>query len=244
MSGIQSLLDFMREDWSDIWALTWEHGVMVVQVMIAATIFSVALGILVQGKTFGFLREPSLVIASVFLTIPSLALFTLFIPVFGIGKWPPRVALFMYAILPILRNTVTGLDSVDPAVEESAKGMGMSSARRLFQIRIPLAMPVIVTGVRVATLLTCGIAAIATLVAGGGLGDLIKSGFSRLGLPNSMEAIWAGTVMTVVIALVLDLALALLLKLLSPRVFASVGETIAGLKPPRKKADEEWIHSV
>lgn len=241
MSGIQSWLDFMREDWSDIWALTWEHGVMVVQVMVAATIFAVGLGILVQGKTFGFLREPALVITSVFLTIPSLALFTLFIPVFGIGYWPPRVALFMYALLPILRNTVTGLDSVDPAVEESAKGMGMNSTRRLFLIRIPLALPVIVTGVRVATLLTCGIAAIATLVAGGGLGDLIKSGFSRLGLPNSMEAIWAGTVMTVVIALVLDLILALLLKILSPRVFATVGESIAGLRPRRAKADQEWL---
>jgi len=196
MSGISSWFDFMQEDWSDIWALTWEHGVMVVQVMVAATIFSVALGILVQGKTFGFLREPSLVIASVFLTIPSLALFTLFIPVFGIGKWPPRVALFMYAILPILRNTVTGLDSVDPAIEESAKGMGMSSARRLFQIRIPLAMPVIVTGIRVATLLTCGIAAIATLVAGGGLGDFaLQWGYRRW----NYEVIWITVGVIVVI---------------------------------------------
>jgi len=242
MNGIRSWLEFINDRWDTIWELTVEHAVLVAQVMVAATIFSVLVGILVHRHEAA--RNLALGVASVFLTIPSLALFTLFIPVFGIGKWPPRVALFMYAILPILRNTVTGLDSVDPAIEESAKGMGMSSARRLFQIRIPLAMPVIVTGIRVATLLTTGIAAIATLVAGGGLGDLIKSGFSRLGLPNSMEAIWAGTVMTVVIALVLDLALALLLKLLSPRVFASVGETIAGLKPPRKKADEEWIHSV
>jgi osmoprotectant transport system permease protein len=224
VNGIESWLEFMSDDWSDIWALTVDHATLVIQVMVAATVFSVGLGIAVDTRRLAFAREPALIVASVLLTIPSLALFTLFIPIFGIGYWPPRVALFLYAILPILRNTVTGLDSVDPAVEESAKGMGMSAPRRLLQIRLPLAWPVIVTGIRVSTLLVTGVAAIATLVNGGGLGDLIKQGFNRLGLPGSMEAVWAGTVMIVAIALALDLALALVVRIVTPRVLAVVGE--------------------
>lgn len=242
MNGIDSLRQFMADDWSDIWALTVEHATLVLQVMVAATLFSVALGIAVQTRRLAFLREPALLVASALLTVPALALFTLFIPVFGIGRWPPRVALFLYAILPILRNTVTGLASVDPAVEESAKGMGMGSARRLLQIRLPLAWPVIVTGIRVSTLLVTGVAAIATLVNGGGLGDLIKQGFNRLGLPGSMEAIWAGTIMIVVVALVFDLVLALVVRILSPRVL-SAGRELAsravGAVRPRRSASPD-----
>ncbi|WP_219943633.1 ABC transporter permease [Iamia sp. SCSIO 61187] len=234
MSGFESWLEFMADDWSAIWALTVEHATMVIQVMVAATVFSVALGIAVDTRRLAFAREPALIVASVLLTVPSLALFTLFIPIFGIGYWPPRVALFLYAILPILRNTVTGLDSVDQAVEESARGMGMSWGRRLLQIRLPLAWPVIVTGVRVSTLLVTGIAAIATLVNGGGLGDLIKEGFNRLGLPGSMEAIWAGTVMVVAVALVLDLALALLVRIFSPRFIAAASEVPTRLLERRR----------
>jgi osmoprotectant transport system permease protein len=242
VNGIESWLEFMTEEWSDIWALTVEHAVLVIQVMVAATVFSVALGVAVDTRRLSFLREPALVIASVLLTVPSLALFTLLIPIFGIGRWPPRIALFLYAVLPILRNTVTGLDAVDPAVEESAKGTGMNARQRLLQIRLPLAWPVIVTGIRVSTLLVTGIAAIATLVNGGGLGDLIKQGFNRLGLPGSMEAIWAGTVMIVAIALVLDLVLAGLARILGPRALAAATDlparSLQRLRPraPAKEA--------
>ncbi len=144
-------------------------------------------------------------IAAVFLTLPSLALFTLFIPIVGLGFWGPFIALFMYALLPILRNTVTGLTEVSPAVLESARGMGLSSRQRLWQVQMPLAWPVIVTGIRVSTLLTAGIAAIATLVAGGGLGDFIKDGLQRFGLPNGVESIWTGTLFIIILALVFDL---------------------------------------
>lgn len=242
MNGIENLIEFMSDNWSDIWELTVEHATLVIQVMVAASVFSVGWGLAVQGRRLSFLREPSLLVASVLLTVPSLALFTLMIPIFGIGRWPPRVALFLYAILPILRNTVTGLQSVDPAVEESAKGMGMGPARRMLQIRLPLAWPVIVTGIRVSTLLVTGIAAIATLVNGGGLGDLIKRGFNRLGLPGSMEAIWAGTLMVIAVALVLDLVLALLVRLLSPRALAALTDTVSDLarrvRPRRPRAPE------
>jgi osmoprotectant transport system permease protein len=146
--------------------------------------------------------------AGVFLTIPSLALFTIFIPLVGLGFAPSFIALLMYAILPILRNTVTGLDEVDPAVIESARGMGLTARQRLVKIQLPLAWPVIVVGIRVSALLTTGIAAIATLVGYGGLGEFIKNGLRRLGLANSLEEVWTGVVFTIALALTIDLIFA------------------------------------
>ncbi len=110
----------------------------------------------------------------------------------------------MYALLPIARNTVTGLAGVSPAVVESARGMGLSNRERLFKIQLPLAWPVILTGIRVSALVVAGIAAIATLVAGGGLGDFIKSGLSRLGAPNSVESLVVGTISIIILALIID----------------------------------------
>jgi osmoprotectant transport system permease protein len=112
--------------------------------------------------------------------------------------------LYLYAIMPILRNTSTGLDSVDPSVLESAKGMGLTKTQVLIKVQLPLAWPVMLAGIRVAALLTVGISAIATLVAGGGLGDFIKSGLARLPLPNSLEAIWTGVILSLALAFVID----------------------------------------
>lgn len=222
MNGFQSWLEYMSDNREEIQTLTVEHATLVIQVMVAAIIVSVVVGVLVQNRPG--LRNVALSTASVFITIPSLSLFTLFIPLVGIGIWPPRIALFMYALLPILRNTVTGLDGVDPAVDESAKGMGMGATRRMFQVKLPLAWPVIITGIRVSTLLITGIAAIATLVNGGGLGDLIKEGFNRLGLPGSLEAVWAGTVMVVVLALAFDLFWVIVKTVFSPRILSMAAD--------------------
>ena len=161
-------------------------------------------------------REIALAIASVFLTLPSLALFTLFIPIVGLGFWGPFIALFMYALLPIMRNAVTGLGEVSPAVLESARGVGMSSRQRLWQIQMPLAWPAILTGIRVSALLTAGIAAIATLVAGGGLGDQIKDGLANLGFPGALNRVWAGTFLIVALALTFDALFVLLRRLTTP----------------------------
>jgi osmoprotectant transport system permease protein len=197
-----SFIDFVSSRWDDVLQATGQHVVYLVTVLVTATIIGVGTGIYSRHRPV--LREVVLGIYAVFLTIPSLALFVLFIPIVGLGFWPPYIALTMYALLPIARNTVTGLAGVDPAVVESAKGMGLSQRQRLWRIEVPLAWPVIVTGIRVSSLLTVGIAAIATLVAGGGLGDFIKSGLSRLGTPNSTEAIWTGTVAVVLLGLIFD----------------------------------------
>lgn len=199
---MESFIDYVISRGDDILESTIEHIIYVVTVLLMATVIAIGTGIYVRTRPIA--REVLLGTYAVFLTIPSLALFVLFIPLVGLGFWGPFIALTMYALLPIARNTVTGLAGVSPAVVESARGMGLSSRQRLWKIELPLAWPVIVTGIRVATLLVTGIAAIATLVAGGGLGDFIKSGLSRLGTPNSAEAIWTGTVFIVLLALVLD----------------------------------------
>lgn len=197
-----SLFDFITSRWDDVLQLTLEHVRYVVSVVVVATILGVATGIYVRHRPA--LREVVLGIYAVFLTIPSLGLFVLFIPIVGLGFWGPFIALTMYALLPITRNTVTGLMGVDQAVLESARGMGLNSRQRLMRVQLPLAWPVIITGVRVSALLTTGIAAIATLVAGGGLGDFIKSGLSRLGTPNSIESVWTGTIFIILLALIID----------------------------------------
>ncbi len=211
MEGVTSWLEYVGKNYDDILQATWEHARLVLIVIVAATLFSVILGVLVQRN--GTARAMSLSIAGIFLTIPSLALFALFIPLVGIGNPPALIALFLYAILPILRNTVTGLDEVSPAVVESAKGMGLNSGQQLLRVRLPLAWPVIMAGVRVSSLLVVGIAAIAVLVGGDGLGTFIQGGLTRLGLPGSVESVWVGTVFTVLLGLVLDAGFALVQRL-------------------------------
>lgn len=206
MDGLLNWFDYVAGNVDDIWEATLQHARLVIIVIAAATVFSVALGIVVQRNATA--RSVTLSIAGIFLTIPSLALFALFIPIVGIGNPPAIIALFLYALLPILRNTVTGLDEVSPAVVESARGMGMSSGQQLIKVRLPLAWPVIMAGVRVSSLLVVGIAAIAVLVGGDGLGSFIQGGLTRLGLPGSVESVWVGTVFTVLLGLVLDLGFA------------------------------------
>lgn len=206
MDGLLSWFDYVASNLDDVWEATVQHASLVLVVILAATLFSVALGVVVQRHSSA--RQVALSIAGIFLTIPSLALFALFIPLVGIGNPPAIMALFLYALLPILRNTVTGLDEVSPAVVESARGMGMSSRQQLLKVRLPLAWPVIMAGVRVSSLLVVGIAAIAVLVGGDGLGTFIQGGLTRLGLPGSVESVWVGTVFTVLLGLTLDLGFA------------------------------------
>lgn len=203
MDGLTSWFEYVADNWDDILEAALQHARMALIVIICATVVSVSLGIFIQRRPKA--RTFALTTASVFLTIPSLALFAVLIPLVGIGNPPAMIALFLYAVLPILRNTVTGLDEVDPAVVEAAKGMGLNSRRQLMRVRLPLAWPVVMAGVRVSSLLVVGIAAIAVLVGGDGLGTFIQGGLTRLGLPGATESVWVGTVFTVVVGLVLDI---------------------------------------
>jgi len=202
MEGIVSWFEFVVDNLGAIWTSTLEHIVLVFVPVVAAIVVSVGIGILFRHNPL--VQNINLSIAAVLLTIPSLALFTITIPIFGLGFWPPVLALFLYSILPILRNTATGLAGVDSAVLESAKGVGMGPRTRLWKVELPLAWPVILAGIRVSVLLSMGIAAIATLVAAGGLGDFIKDGLARFPLPTSVERIWTGTVFIIILALISD----------------------------------------
>jgi osmoprotectant transport system permease protein len=215
-AGMESWWEFMTERARDqIVERTVEHGTLVLRAVLIATVLAVSLGIL--AHRWRVLRAPLLGLASVFLTIPSLALFTLFIPLVGLGATPALIALVMYALLPIMRNTVAGLESVDPAVVESARGVGLSKRQTLLRVELPLAWPVISTGIRVSLLLATGIAAIATLVGGGGLGEFIKQGLPRYPLGVSVEQIWTGTVLTMVLALVFDAVFGIIRFFTTPR---------------------------
>ena len=202
MEGISNFIDFVTSRMDAITEATVEHLGYVVSVFVVGTIIAVSIGIVVRNRPFA--REVSLGIASVMLTIPSLGLFVMLIPIVGIGFWPPFIGLTIYSLLPIMRNTVAGLNSVDRAVLESARGMGLSGRQRLWKIELPMAWPVMITGVRISVLLISGIAAIATLVGGGGLGRFINTGLGRLGLPGSMESVWTGTLLIIIIALAVD----------------------------------------
>ena len=215
MEALNSWLSYVNNNLTYIWPSILQHARITLVVVAGATVFSVLVGIAVHRRAVA--RASVLAAAGVLLTLPSLALFALFIPVFGIGNLPAMVALFLYALLPILRNTVTGLDSVSPAVIESAKGMGMSSTRQLLQVRLPLAWPIVMAGIRVSSLMTVGIAAIAPLVGGDGLGVWIQRGLTRNGLPNAANSVWVGVVFTVLLGLVLDLVWATIQRLTTPR---------------------------
>jgi osmoprotectant transport system permease protein len=202
VEGVTSWFDYMSTRTDLIMQGLTQTLVYVVVVTLAAGITAVVLAIATMRHPFA--KELALAISSVFLTIPSLALFTIFIPIVGLGFTPSFIALYLYAIMPILRNTTAGLDSVDSSVLESAKGMGLNRIQVLTKVQLPLAWPVMLAGIRVSALLTVGISAIATLVAGGGLGDFIKSGLARLPLPNSLEAIWTGVILSLALAFVID----------------------------------------
>ncbi|MFV0306934.1 MAG: ABC transporter permease [Desertimonas sp.] len=202
---------FMREDprgFDGAWGTMWEHATIVLTSMAAATVISILLGIV--GHRVPAVGTIATSIASVGLTIPSLALFAILMTVVGTGNTAPIIALTLYSILPILRNTLTGIAGVDRAVVEAAKGVGMPPLRRLFRIEFPLAWPVILTGIRVATLLNIGIAAIATLVGGGGLGGYINDALNIWGRPEGYYLMWAAVIFTVLLALIADLCFALL----------------------------------
>ena len=205
MDFVISLFEFALKRQEQVIEGLMQHTGYVVSVLVTAGVFAIVTGIVTRRNVLA--KELALSIASVFLTIPSLALFVIFIPLVGLGFAPAFIALFLYSLLPILRNTITGLDGIDPGVLESAKGMGLNPLQVLVRVQLPLAWPVILAGIRVSSMLIVGIAAIATLVAGGGLGDFIKSGLARLPLPNSLEAIWLGTLLCLLLALVIDLIL-------------------------------------
>ncbi|MFY9751636.1 MAG: ABC transporter permease [Candidatus Acidiferrales bacterium] len=201
---MHSFLEFVIRHHAEIWQSTLEHIGLVAVTMLLATAIGVPLGILVTRRPW--LSRPILGAANIAETIPSLALFGFLLPVPWLGARADRltvVALTLYALLPIIRNTVAGIHGVDPAVTESARAMGMTDRQILFHVELPLSISYLLAGIRVATVLTIGIATIAAAVGAGGLGEFI---FRGLAMVNN-EVILAGAIPAAVLAILADVIL-------------------------------------
>ncbi|MGV9662046.1 ABC transporter permease [Nocardia niigatensis] len=212
---MSTLWNFVVDHRRQLLTDSYLHVSAVVQSMLIATALAVLIGIAVHRSPWGSALATAL--ASIILTVPSFALLGLLIPVLGLGVRPTVVALVLYALLPILRNTIIGLGGVDPAVSDAARGVGMNRLRVLVGIELPLAWPSILTGMRVSTQMIMGILAMAAYAKGPGLGNLIFSGLARLGSPTAVPQALTGTVLIIVLALLLDALLAGVGRLTTPR---------------------------
>lgn len=210
-----NFFDYVADNSSRITFLLIQHIEVVLISVVIATILSLILA--VATENFPSFRKAALSVSGTILTIPSFALFGLMIPLFGLGVVPTVIALTVYAVFPILRNAVTGLETVDPGVIDAARGMGMGSWQRLWRIRVPLAWPVILNGIRVATIMVVAIAAIGAAVRGPGLGELIFRGLSRMGGANALNEALAGVVAIVAVAAILDVLFIVIGRISTPR---------------------------
>ncbi len=208
-----NVIQYFQQHADEILQATVEHIWLVGITMLISVAIGVPLGILVARRPW--LSKPILGVANIAETIPSLALLGILLPVPWLGARADRLAiaaLTLYALLPIIRNTATGITGIDPAVREAARGMGMTDQQILWHVELPLSLSTILAGVRVATVLTIGVATIAAAVGAGGLGEYIFRGLAMVN--NSL--ILAGAIPAALLALGADFLLSVLERRLSP----------------------------
>jgi osmoprotectant transport system permease protein len=193
----------------------YQHASVVFQCMVVATLIGVVIGVVTYHSDWA--GDVATITTSSILTIPSLAMIGLLIPIVGLGVPPTVIALTLYGLLPIVRNSIVGLRGVDPALVDAAKGIGMSGPARLLKVELPLAWPPILTGIRVSTQMLMGIAAIAAYASGPGLGNEIFRGLASLGSKNALNQVLAGTIGIIILALLFDAAYVLIGRMTIPR---------------------------
>jgi osmoprotectant transport system permease protein len=209
-----NILHFLSQNQEQILELTGEHLYLVGISTVLAVLVGIPLGIV--SAHWPVWNRPVLGTANVIQTIPSLALFGFLLPVPWIGERADRLAILaltLYALLPVIRNTYTGIRGVDPAVVEAGRGMGLTDGQLLFQVELPLALSVILSGVRVAVVVSVGLATIAAAIGAGGLGEFI---FRGLAMVNN-QLILAGAIPAAILALAADFGLGWLERRLRPR---------------------------
>ncbi|MCC5895002.1 MAG: ABC transporter permease [Alkalibacterium sp.] len=205
------MADFFANYGSQMMRLIWEHLYISMIALGLGVIVAVPLGI---GLTrTGKLATAVIGLASILQTVPSLALLALMIPLFGIGQVPAIIALFIYSLLPILRNTYTGMRGVNPALVDAARGMGMTEMQLIRKVELPQAAPVIMAGIRLSGTYVIAWAALASYIGAGGLGDFIFNGLN-LYIP---ELIIGGTIPVTLLALLVDFGLGMVEKKVTPR---------------------------
>lgn len=202
---------FLLENGQELMVKIGEHLAVSAMALFFGIIIAVPLGIALT-------RTPKIAnvvvgLASVLQTVPSLALLALMIPFFGVGKLPAVIALFIYSLLPILRNTYLGVKEVNPDLIDAAKGMGMTNLQSIFKVELPVSIPTIMAGIRLAAVYVIAWATLASYIGAGGLGDFIFGGLNLY----KPELIIAGTIPVTILALLIDFLLGLLEKKLTPR---------------------------
>jgi osmoprotectant transport system permease protein len=215
---MNSIWQFLAELGPDMLECTWQHFYLTFLAMVLASAIALPLGVYLTRCPWNWLVGAVMGSVALVQTIPSLGLVAFIVILFGmihlptIGVVPALVALVLYALLPILRNTYTGLKQVDPTAVEVAVGLGMRRRQVLFSVELPLSVPVIMAGIRISTVWTVGVAALCTLIGAGGLGDLIMRGLRTL----HMGYFLAGVIPAALLAIVLDWGLARLERWLTP----------------------------
>lgn len=205
---MNSLWDYISTHQSQLIFDSYQHVSAVVQSVLIATLIGVLIGVLTYRNALA--ANLATTTSSVILTVPSFALLGLLIPLFGLGVATSVAALVLYSLLPIIRNTIVGLNAVDPALTDAARGIGMSRIGTLTRVELRLVWPSILSGMRMSTQMSMGVLAIAAYVKGPGLGNLIFAGLARVGSPTALPMALTGTLLIVILALVLDALLVLL----------------------------------
>lgn len=210
-----NLIEYVSNHWQDILGRTGEHVGLAFTAVALACIVGIPCGVLIINNK----RVANWVIsiANIIQTIPSLAMFAFVIPILGIGTKNAIFALFLYALLPIIKNTYIGIMNVDQSIIDAARGMGMSKLQILYKVQLPLAIAVIMGGVRIATVTGIGVATIATLIGAGGLGTLIYQGIGMVNVPMMI----AGAIPAALLALLSDFVLGLFEKMLTSKGIAT-----------------------
>lgn len=213
MYDINDYFSVFSERSSDIWDALLQHLLISVSAILLGCLVAIPLGVFLSKTNFKWVQSIVFTITNIFQTIPSLAMLAIFIPLIGIGLKPAIIALFLYSLMPILRNTYAAFESIDPGIIESAKGMGYSSLQRMFQVEVPLAMPYIMSGIRLTAVYIINWATLAALIGAGGLGDLIIGGMGV----NNKPLILAAAILAMVLALVIDFIFGRLEKMFTKR---------------------------
>ncbi len=206
---MSKLLEYINNNWDLIFQRTLEHVGLSFSAVLLACLVGIPIGFLIVNHKK--LANIVLNFANIIQTIPSLAMFAIGMSFLGIGAKPAIFALFLYALLPIIKNTLLGIHNVEPSVIRAATGMGMSKAQVMFKVEIPLAISVIMGGIRIAAVTCIGATTIATLIGAGGLGDFIYKGLSMYNIPM----ILTGAIFSAILALITDFLLGLVEKRLT-----------------------------
>lgn len=199
---MRALWEYIAAHHSQLAFDSYQHVSAVVQSVLIATIVGVTVGVLTYRNSLA--SNLATATSSVILTVPAFALLGLLIPLFGLGVVPSVAALVLYSLLPIIRNTIVGLNAVDPALTDAARGLGMGRLATLSRVELRLVWPSILSAMRISTQMSMGVLAIAAYVKGPGLGNIIFAGLARVGSPTAIPMALTGTLLIVLLALALD----------------------------------------